>query len=329
VKIVISIDVEAHRTLREIDRDEDSLGKILDALARYGVTGTFFIDVCEIETWGLKYVQAVCDRIRRGGHELALHIHAHHLTKDKNRWQLSEYSEDEQRAIIRHAVEQFRQLAGTSPRIFRAGGFGLNDATLKILAEEGVWYDSSFVPGWRGCGISVPHSEWRAFFDIGRIREIPPTAVVGLNVFGRQLRIQALDFNWMPLFYIKRVLTCLRRSKSEVVVLLMHSSSMMRRVSATEVEYKESNFKKLYEMLEYLQSFGDFRTIGACSALWQENSRSKGQMWVEPNVFLQYVLLLYQSYIGKGISRKFFVFWWSHVAMALAIVAAPILLGVF
>jgi peptidoglycan/xylan/chitin deacetylase (PgdA/CDA1 family) len=326
VKVVFSIDVEAHRTLKEISGGEDSLGRILDAFARYKTIATFFVDICEVETWGFEYVQSICDRIRRGGHELALHVHPHHFTKDNKRWHLSEYSEDEQRVILRYAIEQFQRVVGEAPILFRAGGFGLNDATIKILAEEGIRCDSSFVPEWPGCQITVPTSAWRAFFTIGQLRELPPTAVVGLSILGKHLRIQALDFNWMPLFFIKRVLRRLRRANSDVAVLLMHSSSMMRRVSSTEVEYKEGNYRKLCDLLEHVNRLDQLQTIAGCDDFWQLGSQSRGQMWVERNMFVQYILLLYQSFVGKGHSRKFFLFWWGHVAVVLILVVAPILL---
>jgi peptidoglycan/xylan/chitin deacetylase (PgdA/CDA1 family) len=329
MRVILSIDVEAHRTLREISEGEDSLGKILEALGRYRVRATFFVDVCEVKTWGYKYIQSVCDRIKDGGHELALHVHPHHYTRDSKRWLLSEYSLGEQRKVIRYAVEEFRKLAGAAPSIFRAGGFGIDASTLSILSDENLHYDSSFLRGRHGCLIQVPHSGHREYFTLGAIEEIPPTPVVTLSMFGKLVRSEALDFNWMPLFFIKRVFRFMRVEGAKLAVLLMHSSSMMRRVSKTDFEFRSENFRKFCKLLEYVNKHDHFVTFSDCEQISATDSVSRGLIYHEKNVLVQYSLLLYQSYVGRGHNRKFFIFWWFHVTSAMVIFCALLILAIF
>ena len=53
MRVLLTIDVEAHRVVDEISgKRHDSLGRVLSLLEAHSVKGTFFVDLCEVETWG-------------------------------------------------------------------------------------------------------------------------------------------------------------------------------------------------------------------------------------------------------------------------------------
>jgi len=157
MNLLITVDVEAHRVIEEITGTQsDSLGDILASLQRFGYRATFFVDLCEVPTWGENFMREVCHRIRAAGQDVQLHAHPHHVSGDGKRWLLSEYTREEQARILDYAIEQYRKFMGTQPRAFRAGGFGANRDTLELLAERGVAVDCPLMQGWSGCDLSVP-----------------------------------------------------------------------------------------------------------------------------------------------------------------------------
>jgi peptidoglycan/xylan/chitin deacetylase (PgdA/CDA1 family) len=325
MNLLITVDVEAHRVLDEISGPEsDSLGAILASLRRFGCRATFFVDLCEVPTWGEKFMREVCDRIQDAGQDVQLHAHPHHLTGDRNRWLLSEYTRQEQAGILDYAIEQYRKFLGTMPLAFRAGGFGANRDTLELLAERGVAIDCSLMQGWRGCDLRAPLAG--VPFVLHGIREIPLTPATLLGVPGRPLRTAAIDFNWIPLFVIKRILSRLRDEKAPLATLLMHSSSMCMRLGAKRFPYRPSRLRKLDKLLSYLrkESF-DVTCVadGERLGLW-EHACFQPIAYFERNFAVQYASLLFQSFVGATFKRRF-----AYFIGANAVVAAVLLITAF
>jgi peptidoglycan/xylan/chitin deacetylase (PgdA/CDA1 family) len=325
VNLLITVDVEAHRVIEEISgRHSDSLGDILASLRRFRCKATFFVDLCEVPTWGEKFMREVCDRIRDAGQDIQLHAHPHHLSGDSNRWLLSEYTREEQAWILDNAIEEYRKFVGRQPLAFRAGGFGANRDTLELLAERGVAIDCSLMQGWRGCHLTAPIAG--VPFVLHGMREIPLTPTTLLGLPGRPLRTAAIDFNWMPLFVIKRILRRLRNEGASVATILMHSSSLCMRLGSKRFPYRRSRLKKLEKMLSFLQ---DEHFAVACVAdceqlgLW-ERVYPRPIVYVEANLAIQYLSLLFQSFVGASFKRRFAYFIGAN-AVALIVLAATII----
>ena len=108
MRVYLTIDVEAHRSIREISGEgQNSLGAILTILRESDCLATFFVDVCEVAKWGLEFMQATCKQIAADGHRVELHVHPHHATGDNDRWLLSEYTREEQLIILTKAIADF------------------------------------------------------------------------------------------------------------------------------------------------------------------------------------------------------------------------------
>jgi peptidoglycan/xylan/chitin deacetylase (PgdA/CDA1 family) len=329
MNVLITVDVEAHRVIEEISgAHSDSLGDILSALQRFGCKATFFVDLCEVSTWGEKFMGQVCHRIRDAGQDVGLHAHPHHVSGDGKRWLLSEYTREEQARILDYAIEQYNKFMGTQPLAFRAGGFGANRDTLELLAERGVAIDCSLMQGWRGCDLAAPIAG--APFVLHGMREIPLTPTTLLGFPGRPLRTAAIDFNWMPLFVIKRVLRRLRKDGASVATLLMHSSSLCMRLGSRRFPYRRSRLKKLERMLSYLQEehfavtcVADCERLG----LW-ERVYSQPIAYAEGNFAVQYLSLLFQSFVGATFKRRFAYFLGANVVAAVVVLAVAIVYAI-
>lgn len=326
MRLLITIDVEAHRTLDEIGGDDGSLAKILTLLNVHNIKATFFVDTCEVATWGGECIKEICDRINRGGHELALHAHPHHFTKDNTRWLLHEYSREEQESILAFAIDEYVKAVGKQPEIFRAGGFGANDVTLNILRRKGVIYDSSYLLGHKNCDINPPlNYEEHTIFNIDGTTEIPLTPVVTLSLFGKEIRTSALDFNWLPLFFIMRVLSSLERSGASTVILLMHSSSLTKRVSPTEFEMRGSLFKKFDKLLMQVKNRYSPCAMGVIAQTQGVSSIPFSYRYVEKNPVIQFAILFYQAAVGRGHSRLMATFFWAVIIVPCAVILIMIL----
>ena len=325
MKVYITIDIEAHRSIQEIQgAGQDSLGTLLTVLRETACRATCFVDVCEVSRWGFDFMKATCLRIAADGHRVELHVHPHHTTGDNGRWLLSEYTCEEQIGILTKAVADFQELTGRKPLAFRAGGFGANEDTLTILRNLGIEVDSSFL--WRrpGCHLR-PQNKAEASEYLGLI-EIPLTPVVLMGTKSISRRVSSLDFNWIPLFALKRLYIELERSGSKTAVFLLHSSTMYVRTGKKRYWYRRRNERKLRALIQFLQDRqAQFHVMGSRDLA--DVSGNAMEFTPEPVVLngllIQYVVLLYQAAVGAGISKKLFGF---LIANILGFLAAIILM---
>ncbi len=125
--------------------------RILEILAERNVKASFFVvgNVAE------KFPSLV-RRIAQGGHELGIHGFSHK--------QIFRLTEDEFRNDIKKAKAAVENAASAQVVGYRAPAFSLLPQTqwaLRILAQEGIKYDSSVVPcknpryGWEGFGKDI------------------------------------------------------------------------------------------------------------------------------------------------------------------------------
>jgi hypothetical protein len=159
------------------------------------------------------------------------------------------------------------------------------------------------------------------------IREIPLTPATLLGFPGHPIRTAAIDFNWMPLFVIKRILSRLRDEKAPLATILMHSSSLCMRLGSKRFPYRPSRLRKLKKMLSYL---GDESFAVTCVAdgerlgLW-EHAYFRPIAYFENNFAVQYVSLLFQSFVGATFKRRFACFIGAHAVVAAAMLIAAFL----
>jgi polysaccharide deacetylase family protein (PEP-CTERM system associated) len=147
-------------------RAEKGLTRILNALDRASVRGTFFI-----LGWLARRRPALVRSIRAAGHEIACHTYWHRLIYTQ--------TPEDFRDDLRMARNVLEDVAGVSVTAFRAPSFSITRASLwalDVLIDEGFTIDSSIYPvvhdryGMSG----VPLEPHRIQRPGGTIREFPP-----------------------------------------------------------------------------------------------------------------------------------------------------------
>ena len=121
----------------------------LALLARHGLKATFFVDPMPTMVFGLDAIRPTVETIVAAGQEVQLHLHPNWSgariddVERHARFELIDYSLDEQRALIAGARDLLKACGAPEPVAFRAGSYAANDETLTALADLGFAYDSS------------------------------------------------------------------------------------------------------------------------------------------------------------------------------------------
>jgi len=175
------------------------VGYQLAAFRRHGLKATFFVDPMPAMVYGLDAIRPVVEAILAAGQEVQLHLHpnwagarrgdggAHH-----GRFEMSDYSREEQHALIAGAVDLLKACGAAQPVAFRAGSYAANDDTLAVLADLGFRYDSSHNGAAAESRIDLPA---RRIAPVGRLGliEVPVTVIEDMPGNLRPFQICALS----------------------------------------------------------------------------------------------------------------------------------------
>lgn len=133
---------------------EWGIGRLMDQLERRAMKGTFYLSALQHRVHGEAAMAEVARGIEDRGHEAAVHVHcAWRGFGDERGYDLSggfhlhdsigDHDEATQRELLGEAVDCLQRWTGHLPASFRAGNFGADRVTLRILAELGLRTDSS------------------------------------------------------------------------------------------------------------------------------------------------------------------------------------------
>jgi len=258
MQAVITIDTEAPAGITPVDSliygktegdKEYGIRALMDLFEKYQYTGLFFVDIAEAWDYGEKEITGVIECIKSRGHDVGVHVHPDHMA-DPNRRFLWEYSYDEQYEIISRCTAFYEKVLGTRPLSFRAGRYGANDDTIKVLQQLHYKYDFSEFPHNKRCGMS---------FDgkYNQIKEIPGTSILEIPVSVFQSfrspfysRFDKVDVA-QSLGEYKKVIDSF--DADEMIVFFAHSFSMLNwRKNPDRPRVNKSEYKKIDDMLEYL-----------------------------------------------------------------------------
>ena len=122
----------------------------LERLSRHGLKACFFVDPMPALAFGLAPTRRIVEAILAAGQEVQLHVHPNWTAAvagdggDRySRFEMIDYSPEEQRDLIAGATELLVAAGAPRPIAFRGGSYSANDATLRALAAQGFRYDSS------------------------------------------------------------------------------------------------------------------------------------------------------------------------------------------
>lgn len=184
-KVLVSIDTEGPAGKKPVDAlifgktksgKEYGIRYLMDLFDEYGAKGLFFVDFAEAWEYGEQKITEVTQCILDKGHNVGVHLHPDHML-DRNRRYLWQYSLDEQTEMILKCTELYKKIVGKSPLSFRAGRYGADNNTIKILEQQGYLYDMSEFYGNKYCKIN-PAPCFNRMVNIGsnNIIEVPVTS---------------------------------------------------------------------------------------------------------------------------------------------------------
>lgn len=200
-------------TKEKIDRYDNYLNQILDALVRNHIKATFF---CVGEMGRL--FPEVIRNIKAQGHEIGCHSNIH-------TW-LNKMAEAECREDTHRAVDSLEQCIGEKVRSYRAPAFSIgenNKWAFEILAEYGIERDASIFPAARSFG-GFAHfgQKTPCIVDYNgiRIKEFP---ICTTKVLGKEMAYSGGGyFRFFPLGFVKG-----RMAKSEYTMCYFHINDLL------------------------------------------------------------------------------------------------------
>lgn len=266
-RIFLTIDTECH-CIERVNQyiygktkggEEYGIKRILEIGKELDIPLNFFVDIPEWRRYGEKYVQNIVDLIHSYNQTICFHFHPNYASGDEKRWNLYQYSLDEQNKLLSQGLEDYYRFCGKKDTlIFRAGCYGINMDTLEALKGLGVnCVDLSY--GY-GDGTGMCHL---SATDVG-VKNIPimkngilirpNTSYVGFRYFG-YVKNYGVNVAETPLFEFKRFID---RTQLEDIIYTMHSWDLILKWSfiRTRVWGNKIYIRRLKKAVQYAQVRG-------------------------------------------------------------------------
>lgn len=251
--VLITIDTESFRHGRPDlqiwgradDGQEYGIRRIMSALERRGMRGTFYVNVFEAEKHGVPAIAAVIDAIRQRGHEVGLHTHP------RVRYGVEKMSRADrarQVEILRWGKDFIERETGEPVLAHRAGAFAANRDTLGALAEVGIAVDASLSPAWPESQLAREVESGNRPSILDGVLELPVTYYVQARLGTRRL-LRMVDIEASSLAELKSVVRQAVVQRAGAINLLMHSHTFVR-----EGRPRHDLLRRLEAFLEFLQA---------------------------------------------------------------------------
>lgn len=253
-KILVSIDTEGpdgkypveHLIYGQAsDGKEYGINYLMDIFDEYHIKALFFVDIAEAWNYGTDKIRKVLLDIEQRGHDVGVHIHPDHMA-DKNRKYLWQYSYEEQNRIISKCTDFYVETLKRMPKSFRAGRYGANMDTLKIIGDLGYQYDMSEFYANKRCGIKpeLTCNKIKKVDECGII-EVPVTTYKSIQIKKYQ-RFDKIDTSMSPLEFNKIFDLIISTKEVDVVSYFVHSFSLLDwRKDPDNPIYEKASEKKM------------------------------------------------------------------------------------
>jgi len=250
-----------------VDGKEQGLGFILDSLARYDASATFFTETLQTAYFGDAPMAKFAKRIANAGHDIQLHLHPCWLHFRDENWRLAGFqpndfcsgkTDAELDEMIRLGIEAFSRWGVERPVALRTGGFRTDRAVYRAMMRAGLDLASNI-----GLAVFEPEDQalrlWGGHHDIDGVLEVPVLAYRtpgwGLRKHNwRQLAITATSQGEM-----EALLRASRLNRAPSVVILTHPFEFVRQkgVRYERLQINHVNQARFLHVLEFLQRNSD------------------------------------------------------------------------
>lgn len=283
---LVSIDTEApagndavnNMIYCKTDAGEYGINHIMDMLDCYDIKGLFFVDIAEAWHYGEEKIKKVLLDINNRKHDIGVHIHPDHMA-DPDRMFLWQYSFDEQYEIIKKCTEFYERVLGRKPLSFRAGRYGADNNTIRILSKLGYKYDMSMYYGMKKrCKMDGKYETINKVKLLpGGVYEIPVTVFKSFDFLGYK-RFDKLDES-MPYGEFVGVVNEMLTTKSvSIASFFMHSFSFVNwRKNPDDPDFNSRNHNRIDSMFRYILecNLGCFISEGELEKIKTENIQEK------------------------------------------------------
>jgi hypothetical protein len=315
INVFITVDTEhsiggafGDRNLRPVGNEKRVWGKmgaksfgiplIMDIAESYGIHLTFFVEVLNKYYFGEEETKEVCEYILNRGHDVQLHLHPCYLNftlnnplEKKYSDFIGAYSSEKQIELIGEAVEILIRDGVPTPIAFRAGCFGANEETLRVLRAVGLLIDSSYNKAYLGDTCLFDNYQINDLTYLNGIWEFPVTNFVE-SIKIRPKRLKPLDINGVSFQEMKFALNQAKESGPYNITIILHSFSF---IQPYDLQYKVikprshviRRFQKLCYFLKQNSEFFQVKNFGSLDRdqLDQMSSRSTHNFFQAPAKF--------------------------------------------
>lgn len=148
-----------------------ALPKTLEILNAHALRGVFFVEPLFAARFGIRYLKTIIDLICDAGQDVQLHLHPEWTDEISpaiipdsrvKRQHLSNYTLDEQTALIAHGKRMLLEAGLGAISSFRAGNFACNRDTFRALRANDIGIDSSLNACYDVSGSDLPDETWRS-----------------------------------------------------------------------------------------------------------------------------------------------------------------------
>ena len=322
INILLTVDTEAHKgnnpvaewIYGEYQSKEYGINKIMDICDALKIKAVFFLDIAEAWSWGDRIIREIGENILNRWHDLQMHIHPDHFTKDKRLF-LYEYSYAEQKRIISVCLDKFIQLFKYKPVAFRAGKYGANYDTLDILSNLGVKEDFSMFYNQKWCDLNNPPLTVNSPKKYKDIIEIPVTVFKSFDIFGIK-RFDAISIDDVPFFEFKKIFEeIMKKGEPKVITLMLHSFSFIKRDKNGDLKgVNRGAIGRVEEMLNFLTQQETLSFVTA-KEVWEIFNKKDLSVFKKvefipsiKNKFFQYMFTLKRANGIFGTNKKATIF---------------------
>ena len=252
--------------------EEYGLPLILDLLKQENIKAVFFVEALSSFRHGILNLKSIAERILSDGHEIQLHLHPslrHPIRKPDTEIHIGKYPLNKQIDFIKRGVSVLERCGVEDISAFRAGGFGVSNATLVALEQCGFVCDSSYNLNYldSSCRLKLPGSPRNDVFQYGNIVEFPVTCFrnpLSAKIPFRHLQITASSYQETT-----ETLLMAHQNKTKSVTLLLHSFEFIKFFNKERTVGKPItiNIKRFAKLLKFLSSKRDLFDVSGFNNL--------------------------------------------------------------